>query len=64
MINGECVRWFDIKRWGLGETEEGLKALQNRDPDFLNYIPGKSFRQPLPSSEVLNNPNMHQLKGY
>ncbi len=63
-LNGECVRWFDIKRWGLGETEEGLKALQNRDPDFLNYIPGKSFRQPLPSSEVLNNPNMHQLKGY
>ena len=61
---GECVRWFDLKRWGLAETADGLKALQERDPDFLNYKQGVSYRQPLPSSEVLNNPNMHQLAGY
>lgn len=63
-LNGECVRWFDLKRWGLAETEQGLEALRERDPDFLNYVPGVSFRQPLPSSEVLNNPNMNQLEGY
>lgn len=61
---GECVRWFDIKRWGLAETSAGLEALKARDVDFNNYKPGVSYRQPLPSSEVLNNPNMHQLEGY
>lgn len=63
-LNGECVRWFDIKRWELFNTPEGLQALIDRDPDYKNFVVGVSHRQPLPSSEVLNNPNLHQLEGY
>ncbi len=63
-LNGECVRWFDIKRWELWKTTEGLNALIARDADYKNFKVGVSHRQPLPSSEVLNNPNMKQLDGY
>ena len=63
-LNGECVRWFDIKRWELYNTPEGLAALIARDPDYKNFVVGVSHRQPLPSNEVANNPNMKQLDGY
>ena len=63
-LNGECVRWFDIKRWELYNTPQGLAALRERDPDYDNFIVGISHRQPIPSSEIVNNPNLKQLEGY
>lgn len=63
-LNGECVRWFDIKRWELYKTPEGLSELISHDPDYSNFVVGRSHRQPIPADEVLNNPNLKQLEGY
>jgi len=63
-LNGECVRWFDIKRWELYNTTEGLNALIARDQDYKNFVVGVSHRQPIPASEVINNSNLEQIDGY
>ena len=63
-LNGECTRWHDIKRWELFNTTEGLAALIQRDPDYENFILGRSHRQPIPTSEVDNNPNITQIYPY
>ncbi len=58
----ECVRWIDLKRWGLDQTT--VNELKTRDADFNNFIIGKSQRMPLPQSEVDNNPNLSQNPNY
>lgn len=58
----ECVRWFDLKRWGIDSTT--LAELKTRDADFNNFIVGKSERVPLPQFEVDNNPNLDQNPNY
>ncbi|MCX7985890.1 MAG: RagB/SusD family nutrient uptake outer membrane protein [Bacteroidales bacterium] len=60
----ESVRWIDLKRWGLLETEEGINELKQRDPDFNNFIIGKHSVMPLPQVEVDNNPNLTQNPNY
>lgn len=62
-LNFECVRWIDLKRWGIDKTEtvEALKAL---DADFGNYVVGQSYRMPIPQSEVDMNPNLEQNYPY
>ncbi len=59
----ECVRWVDLKRWGIDNTAK-LDELKARDSDFNNFIIGKSIRMPLPQSEVDNNPNLKQNDQY
>lgn len=59
----ECVRWIDLKRWGIN-NETTLNELKARDPDFNNFIIGKSIRMPIPQSEVDNNPNLDQNDKY
>jgi len=59
-LSFESVRWMDIKRWGLLDTQEGLNELIARDPDYLNYTIGRNQVMPLPQSEVDNNPNLNQ----
>jgi len=61
---GESVRWLDLKRWGDLETQAGVDAVAQRDPDFNNFVVGKTIRLPLPQSEVQNNPNVQQNTGY
>jgi hypothetical protein len=61
---GESVRWLDLKRWGDLETQAGVDAVSQRDPDFKGFIVGKTIRLPLPQSEVQNNPNLKQNPGY
>ena len=56
----EGVRWADLKRWKLWDTPAGLNELISRDPDFSNFVVGKSDRLPIPQSEVDNNPNLKQ----
>lgn len=60
----ESVRWIDIKRWGLLDTQEGINELITRDPDFENFELGKHHILPLPQFEVDNNPNLEQNPGY
>ena len=60
----ESVRWIDLRRWGLLETQEGIDELKSRDPDFENFVIGKNEILPLPQFEVDNNPNLSQNPGY
>jgi starch-binding outer membrane protein, SusD/RagB family len=60
----ESVRWIDLKRWGLLETQEGIDELRSRDPDFDNFELGKHHILPLPQFEVDNNPNLEQNPNY
>lgn len=59
----ECVRWIDLKRWGL-DNQNTINELKTRDTDFNNFVLGKSLRMPLPQSEVDNNPNLTQNPNY
>jgi hypothetical protein len=59
----ECVRWIDLKRWGL-EDQGTIDELRSRDSDFNNFIIGKSARMPIPQSEVDNNVNLKQNPNY
>lgn len=58
----ECVRWIDLKRWGLTSTE--LAKISARDADFANFTIGKHERMPIPQREVDNNPNLVQNENY
>jgi hypothetical protein len=60
----ESVRWIDIKRWGLLETQAGIDELKSRDSDFDNFIIGKNDVMPLPQQEVDNNVNLKQNPNY
>lgn len=59
----ECVRWFDLKRWGIDDAAT-LEELKSRDSDFNNFVIGKSIRVPLPQHDVDNNPNLTQNPNY
>lgn len=59
----ECVRWIDLKRWGLTDAAT-ITELKGRDPDFNNFIIGKSDCMPLPQTEVDNNSNLKQNPNY
>jgi len=51
----EGVRWMDIKRWGLLDSQEGVAELASRDDDFNNFVIGKHRRLPIPQVEVDNS---------
>jgi hypothetical protein len=61
---GESVRWGDLKRWGDLDTQAGVNAVALRDPDFRNFVVGKSHRLPIPQIDVQNNPNLPQHPQY
>jgi len=60
----ECIRWIDLKRWGLLYSQTGIDELKSRDPDFNNFVLGKSHRLPIPQSDVDNNPGLTQNSPY
>ncbi|MDR2147141.1 MAG: RagB/SusD family nutrient uptake outer membrane protein [Tannerella sp.] len=51
----EGVRWMDIKRWGLLDSQDGVNELISRDDDFRNFVVGKHRRAPIPQVEVDNS---------
>jgi hypothetical protein len=51
----EGVRWMDIKRWGLLDSQDGIDELKARDVDFNNFVIGKHRRLPIPQIEVDNS---------
>jgi len=61
-LAGEGVRWFDLQRWGLLNTQAGVDQLKARDPQFNTFVVGKSRLLPLPQADVdllklTQNPN-------
>lgn len=61
---GESVRWADLKRWGDLDNQAGVDRVALRDPDFKNFVVGKSIRLPIPQIEVENNTNLTQNPQY
>lgn len=59
----ECIRWIDLKRWGI-ENQATLDSLSRDDPDFNNFVIGKSIRMPIPQIDIDNNPNLRQNQNY
>lgn len=60
----ESVRWIDLKRWELLNTQDGIDELIVRDADFENFVIGKHDLLPLPQFEVDNNTNLEQNPNY
>ena len=42
-LAGEGPRWYDLRRWQPWSTPAGLQELIRRDPDFVNFTPGKEL---------------------
>lgn len=61
---GESVRWADLKRWEVLDSQEEVNRIAERDPDFNNFEVGVNIRLPIPQNEVENNPNLEQNPGY
>lgn len=63
-LAGEGQRWFDINRWGLLDNQAGLNYLINKDPDFTNFVLGKSKLLPIPQTDIDLDPTIKQNPGY
>ncbi|WP_223649639.1 RagB/SusD family nutrient uptake outer membrane protein [Hymenobacter psoromatis] len=63
-LAGEGQRWYDIVRWGLLDNQAGLDYLIARDPDFTNFVLGKSKLLPLPQTDIDLDPTIKQNPGY
>jgi hypothetical protein len=63
-LAGEGQRWFDINRWGLLDNQAGLDYLIAKDPDFTNFVLGKSKLLPLPQTDIDLDPTIKQNPGY
>ena len=59
----EGKRFDDIRRWGWLQDATKLADLKNRDPEFINYLPGREL-YPIPQSEIDNNPGFKQNVSY
>jgi len=51
-LAGEGVRWFDLQRWGLLDTQAGVDQLKARDAQFNTFRVGISRLLPLLQTEV------------
>jgi starch-binding outer membrane protein, SusD/RagB family len=51
-LTGEGVRWFDLQRWGLLDTQAGVDQLKARDSDFTSFVVGRSRLLPLVQTDV------------
>ena len=65
-LAGEGTRWLDLKRWGLLSNQASLDALKapNHDPDFINYVIGKSEYLPITRDDLTVDPALKQNPGY
>ena len=46
------MRWFDLQRWGLLDTQAGVDQLKARDAQFNTFMVGRSRLLPLLQTEV------------
>jgi len=51
-LAGEGLRWFDLQRYGLLDTQTGVDELKGRDDQFKNFALNKSRLLPLPQQDV------------
>ncbi|GAB3585973.1 RagB/SusD family nutrient uptake outer membrane protein [Hymenobacter daeguensis] len=65
-LAGEGTRWLDLNRWGLLSTQANIDALKvpSHDPDFINFVIGKSEYLPITRTDLTANRNLKQNPGY
>lgn len=63
-LTGESLRWNDLARWGYFDDATKLAELKARDPEFNNFVIGKSKYMPIPQVEIDINPNLIQNNGW
>lgn len=63
-LTGESTRWNDLARWGYFDDAAKLNELKARDPEFNNFVLGKSKYMPIPQFEIDINPNLQQNPGW
>ncbi|MBA4165989.1 MAG: RagB/SusD family nutrient uptake outer membrane protein [Chitinophagaceae bacterium] len=65
-LDGECQRWDDLKRWGELDSQATVDQLAkpNHDPEFGNFIIGKTRVFPIPQQELDLNPSIKQNPGW
>ena len=63
-LAGENTRWTDLQRSGLLDDQAGVSSIAARDPDFANFVVGKSFYLPLPQADITLDPNLKQNPGW
>ncbi|MBC6611222.1 RagB/SusD family nutrient uptake outer membrane protein [Hymenobacter sp. BT507] len=51
-LTGEGLRWFDLKRWNLLNSQSTVDQLKARDADFNNFVVGKSNLLPIPQVDI------------
>ncbi|TGE28550.1 RagB/SusD family nutrient uptake outer membrane protein [Hymenobacter metallicola] len=51
-LTGEGQRWFDLQRWDMLTDPAKVNQLKANDPDFNNFIIGKSRLLPLVQTDV------------
>ena len=63
---GECERWDDLKRWGDFDNQSSVSVLAqpDHDPEFLNFVVGKTRVFPIPQQEIDLNPTIQQNPGW
>lgn len=59
----EGRRFEDIIRWGWLQDPTKLAWLQQRDPEFNTYFPGREY-MPIPLAEIQANPGVLQNPGW
>ncbi|MDF2193491.1 RagB/SusD family nutrient uptake outer membrane protein [Paraflavitalea sp. CAU 1676] len=62
----ENHRWYDLKRWGIlpATIISHLANQYNRPESDFSYINDNMNYLPIPYSDIVNNPNLVQNKGY
>ena len=65
-LAGEGTRWLDLNRWGLLANQASLDVLKapNHDPDFINFVIGKSELYPITRTDLTADPKLKQNPGY
>ncbi|HEX8329789.1 MAG TPA: RagB/SusD family nutrient uptake outer membrane protein [Hymenobacter sp.] len=65
-LAGEGMRWSDINRYGLldSQVEVNQLARADRDPDFANFVVGKNRYLPIPQTELDIDRNLKQNPGF
>ncbi|MGI4883509.1 MAG: RagB/SusD family nutrient uptake outer membrane protein [Janthinobacterium lividum] len=63
---GEGTRWLDLNRWGLLKSQASLDVLKapSHDPDFINFVIGKSEYLPITRTDLTADQNLKQNPGY
>lgn len=63
-LGGENTRFNDLARSGLFDTQAGVNLLTARDPDFANFVVGKSQFLPIPRTDVVIDSELKQNPGW